>query len=50
MPVVVVLKGVDTVIVSHTHLDQWDGNAYSFILKAIPLFVQDGADAKLIRG
>ncbi|WMD19713.1 MBL fold metallo-hydrolase [Achromobacter seleniivolatilans] len=45
-----VLKGVDAVIVSHTHLDHWDGGAHSFIPKAIPLFVQDDADAKQIRG
>lgn len=45
-----VLKGVDAVIVSHTHLDHWDGGDHQFIPKAIPLFVQDEADAKLIRG
>lgn len=50
MPAEDVLKGVDAVIVSHTHLDHWDGGAHSFIPKYIPLFVQDEADAKLIRG
>lgn len=50
MPVKEVLKGVDAVIVSHTHLDHWDGGDHQFIPKAIPLFVQHEADAKLIRG
>ena len=50
MPVKDILNGVDAVIVSHTHLDHWDGGDHQFIPKAIPLFVQDEADAKLIRG
>jgi L-ascorbate metabolism protein UlaG (beta-lactamase superfamily) len=50
MPVQDVMKGVDAVIVSHTHLDHWDGGDHQFIPKAIPLFVQHEADAKLIRG
>lgn len=50
MPATDVLKGVDAVIVSHTHLDHWDGGDHRFIPKAIPLFVQDETDAKLIRG
>jgi L-ascorbate metabolism protein UlaG (beta-lactamase superfamily) len=50
MPANDVLKGVDAVIVSHTHLDHWDGGDHQFIPKAIPLFVQDETDAKLIRG
>lgn len=50
MPVKDVLKGVDAVIVSHTHLDHWDGGDHQHIPKAIPLFVQDETDAKLIRG
>jgi len=45
-----VMKGVDAVIVSHTHLDHWDGGDHQSIPKAIPLFVQHEADAKLIRG
>ena len=50
LPATDVLKGVDAVIVSHTHLDHWDGGNNSFIPKGIPLFVQHEADAKLIRG
>lgn len=49
MPAADVLKGVDAVIVSHTHLDHWDGGNNKFIPKGIPLFVQHDADAKLIR-
>ena len=50
MPVQDIMKGVDAVIVSHTHLDHWDGGDHQFIPKAIPLFVQHETDAKLIRG
>lgn len=50
MPAQDVMKGVDAVIVSHTHLDHWDGGAHRFIPKTMPLFVQHEADAKLIRG
>jgi L-ascorbate metabolism protein UlaG (beta-lactamase superfamily) len=50
MPAADVMKGVDAVIVSHTHLDHWDGGNNKLIPKGIPLFVQDEADAKLIRG
>ncbi|NHZ94656.1 MBL fold metallo-hydrolase [Massilia sp. CCM 8734] len=45
-----VMKGVDAVMVTHTHLDHWDGGAHQFIPKAIPLFVQHEADATLVRG
>lgn len=50
MPADDVMKGVDAVIVSHTHLDHWDGGDHRFIPKAMPLFVQHEADATLIRG
>ncbi|GGY97004.1 MBL fold metallo-hydrolase [Pseudoduganella plicata] len=50
MPAQDVLRGVDAVIVTHTHLDHWDGGDQQFVPKAIPLFVQDEADAALIRG
>lgn len=49
MPAEEVMKGVDAVIVSHTHLDHWDGGGHRFIPKAMPLFVQHEADAALIR-
>jgi L-ascorbate metabolism protein UlaG (beta-lactamase superfamily) len=50
MPAKELMKGVDAVIVSHTHLDHWDGGNHQFIPKNIPLFVQHEADAKTIRG
>jgi len=49
MPVKDIMKGVDAVIVTHTHLDHWDGGDHKFIPKAMPLFVQHEADAKVIR-
>ncbi len=45
-----VMEGVDAVIVTHTHLDHWDGGEHQFIRKDVPLFVQHEADAALIRG
>jgi L-ascorbate metabolism protein UlaG (beta-lactamase superfamily) len=50
MPVKDIMSGVDAVIVTHTHLDHWDGGDHKFIPKAMPLFVQHEADAKVIRG
>ncbi|HCE6543732.1 TPA: MBL fold metallo-hydrolase [Pseudomonas aeruginosa] len=50
MPAKDVLAGVDAIIVSHTHLDHWDGGEHQFIRKDIPLYVQHEADARLIRG
>lgn len=49
MPTQDVLKGVDAVIVTHTHLDHWDGGEHQFIPKGMPLFVQNEVDAKIIR-
>lgn len=50
MPAQDVLRGVDAVIVTHTHLDHWDGGDQQFVPKSMPLFVQHEADARLIRG
>jgi L-ascorbate metabolism protein UlaG (beta-lactamase superfamily) len=49
MPAKDVLKGVNAVIVSHTHLDHWDGDKEKIIPRDIPLFAQHEADAKMIR-
>lgn len=50
MPVNEVMSGVDAVLVTHTHLDHWDGGDQQAIPKTMPLFVQNDSDAKLIRG
>src|SRR5687767_11919435 len=44
-----VMKGVDAVIVSYTHLVHWDGGEHQLVPKGIPLIVQNEADAKSIR-
>lgn len=50
IPAEEVMEGVDAVIVTHTHLDHWDGGEHQFVPKDIPLFVQHEADAEMIRG
>lgn len=50
MPEKDVIAGVDAVIVTHTHLDHWDDAAQQLLPKDIPLFVQNLADALMIRG
>ncbi|WJM80414.1 MBL fold metallo-hydrolase [Pectobacterium brasiliense] len=49
LPVQDVMKGVDAVIVTHTHLDHWDPAAQESLPKDIPLFVQNKADQETIR-
>lgn len=44
-----VIKGVDAVIVTHTHLDHWDDAAQKLLPKDLPLFVQNADDARIIR-
>ncbi|MGP3788675.1 MBL fold metallo-hydrolase [Pseudomonas sp. B392_1p] len=44
-----VIAGVDAIIVTHTHLDHWDDAAQQLLPKDLPLFVQNAADAELIR-
>ncbi|MDO4233036.1 MAG: MBL fold metallo-hydrolase [Lautropia sp.] len=43
------LKGVDAVIVTHTHDDHWDKAAQELLPKNLPIFVQNPGDAKTIR-
>lgn len=50
MPVEEVVADVDAVILTHTHLDHWDETAQQLLPKAVPLFVQNSADAELVRG
>lgn len=44
-----VFKGVDAVVLTHTHLDHWDDAAQQALPKGIPLIVQDAKDAELVR-
>ncbi|MCP2040783.1 L-ascorbate metabolism protein UlaG (beta-lactamase superfamily) [Neisseria sp. HSC-16F19] len=44
-----VLRGVDAVIVTHTHDDHWDEAAQKALPKNIPVFVQNAGDAQTIR-
>ncbi len=45
-----VIKGVQAVIVTHTHDDHWDKAAQEKLPKDLPIFVQNADDAKIIRG
>ncbi|UZK03035.1 MBL fold metallo-hydrolase [Venatoribacter cucullus] len=49
LPAAEVIKGTDAIIVTHTHLDHWDDAAQQQLPKTLPLFVQNAADAELIR-
>ena len=44
-----VIKGIDAVILTHTHLDHWDESAQKILPKDIPFFVQNAGDARTIR-
>lgn len=44
-----VIKGVDAVIVTHTHADHWDEYAQKMLPKTLPIFVQNAGDAQIIR-
>ncbi|OOF40285.1 hypothetical protein BKK49_06415 [Rodentibacter rarus] len=48
-PVDQILKGVDAVIVTHTHPDHWDEYAQKVLPKTLPIFVQNAGDAQIIR-
>lgn len=49
MPVNEIIKDVDAVILTHTHLDHWDKAAQDALPKNIPFFVQNEEDANLVR-
>lgn len=49
MPAAEIVKNIDAVIVTHTHLDHWDEAAQQALPKNLPLFTQNDADARLIR-
>lgn len=44
-----ILKDVDAVVVSHTHLDHWDDFAVQKIQKDMPIIVQNETDASIIK-
>ena len=48
-PVEAVIKDVDAIILTHTHLDHWDQAAQKLLPKDIPFFVQNAGDARTIR-
>lgn len=50
IPAAEVMRGVDAVVVTHTHLDHWDGGEHAFVPKDLPIFVQHQADAEQVRG
>lgn len=43
------LTNVDAVIVTHMHEDHWDQVARDALSKSLPIFVQDEADAAMVR-
>lgn len=49
MSIPTVLKDVDAVIVTHTHPDHWDEVSQNKLPKTLPMFVQNEADAEVIR-
>ncbi|KMK50451.1 hypothetical protein RO21_11750 [[Actinobacillus] muris] len=44
-----VIKGVDAVILTHTHEDHWDKAAQEMLPKDLPIFVQNAGDAVIVR-
>lgn len=44
-----VVKDVDAIVLTHTHLDHWDDVAQQFLNKDLPVFVQDETDANTVR-
>ena len=44
-----ILKDVDAVVVTHTHLDHWDEIAVKAIDKNLPIIVQNQSDADIIK-
>lgn len=49
MPPAEILKDVDAVILTHTHLDHWDPAAWNAIPKDTPIYTQNEEDAEAVR-
>ena len=50
IPIEEILKNLDAVIITHTHIDHWDKCAAKVIPKHIPIFVQNASDKKIVVG
>jgi len=48
IPMDEILKNLDAVIITHTHVDHWDDCAAKVIPKDIPIFVQNASDKKVV--
>lgn len=44
-----IITGIDAIIATHLHIDHWDPVAVDALDKSIPLFVQDEADATIVK-
>ena len=44
-----ILKDLEAVILTHTHLDHWEEHAAKLIPKHIPIFVQHAGDKRLVQ-
>ena len=44
-----ILKDLEAVILTHTHLDHWEEHAAKLIPKYIPIFVQHAGDKRLVQ-
>ena len=49
VPIDEIIKDIDAIIITHTHLDHWDEYTANYIPKNIPIFVQNISDKKLIQ-
>ena len=48
IPVEEIIKDLEAILITHTHIDHWDDYTAKLIPKHIPIFVQDAADKKLV--
>ena len=48
IPMDQILKNLDAVIITHTHIDHWDECAAKAIPKYITIFVQNASDKKVV--